>query len=446
MRTPIVDFVKSYGDSNAIRLHMPGHKGKSFLGVEAFDITEIKGADVLSEAHGIIAESEQNAAELFGSSQTFFSTEGSSLCIKTMLALINARKKGERCKILAARNVHKSFVYGCALCDIDVEWLNSEKSEHLCSCSVSPTRLKKVLSDANGGFDAVYVTSPDYLGNLQDIKGLSLVCDEWGIPLLVDNAHGAYLRFLEECLHPINLGASLCADSAHKTLPVLTGGAYLHVAEKFVIEPQTVRSYMSVFGSTSPSYLILQSLDLCNRYIADGYREKLKATINDVAVLKQKLESHGFKLYGDESLKITVDCADFGFSGDKVAEVLRNNGIEIEFYDSRFAVMMFTPEISSDEIAKVGEVLCSLKKGMAIPQKQFTAEEYKTAVSIRKALFSEQERVPVENAIGRVCAAPTVSCPPAVPVVISGEVITETVSQIFKHNNITSVNVIKEES
>lgn len=446
MKTPITDFVRAYAESNTLRLHMPGHKGKSFLGVEAFDITEINGADVLSEADGIIAESEQNAARLFGTQKTFYSTEGSSLAIKTMLAVIKALKKGERCKILAARNVHKSFVYGCALCDIDVIWLNSDSNEHLCSCHVTPERLQEALKESDGEFDAVYVTSPDYLGNLQDIKGLSDVCEKWGIPLLVDNAHGAYLSFLEENRHPITLGASMCADSAHKTLPVLTGGAYLHVAKKFSIDLPIIRNFMSVFGSTSPSYLVLQSLDLCNAYILDGYRESLKRTADNVSALKQKLQNHGFKLYGDEALKLTVDCADFGLQGDEVAEVLRSNDIEIEFSDSRFAVMMFTPEIKACEIAKLGEVLCGFKKSTPIPQKRFSKEQYKTVMSIRTAVFSKQERVPVKKAVGRICAAPTVSCPPAVPVVISGELITEQTAEILEHYNITTVNVINEKA
>ncbi len=446
MKTPIADFVKAYAESNTLRLHMPGHKGKSFLGVEAFDITEINGADVLSEANGIIAESEQNATDLFGTQKTFYSTEGSSLAIKTMLAVINTIKKGERCRILAARNVHKSFVYGCALCDIEVTWLSPDSNEHLCSCRVTPERLQEALKESDGGFDAVYVTSPDYLGNLQDIKGLSAVCDEWDIPLLVDNAHGAYLNFLPENRHPINLGASMCADSAHKTLPVLTGGAYLHVAKKFSIDLQIIRNLMSVFGSTSPSYLVLQSLDLCNAYISKGYREKLKHTTDNIRTLKQKLQNHGFKLYGDEALKLTIDCADFGLCGDEVANVLRNNDIEIEFSDSRFAVMMFTPEIELPEIAKLGEVLCNFKKSTPIPQKQFSKGQYKKVLSIRKAVFSRQESVPTKKAVGRICAAPTVSCPPAVPVVISGELITEQTAKVLEHYNITTVNVINEKA
>ena len=114
---------------------------------------------------------------------------------------------------------------------------------------------------------AFYLTSPDYLGGMQDIAALSAVCDAHGVPLLVDNAHGAYLRFLPGgSRHPIDLGAAACCDSGHKTLPVLTGGAYLHLGPKAPVqEESTVRSALALFGSTSPSYLILQSLDACNR-------------------------------------------------------------------------------------------------------------------------------------------------------------------------------------
>ncbi len=441
MNTPIVDFVKKYADSKAVRLHMPGHKGKSFLGVEPFDITEINGADVLSDAKGIISKSEQNAAKLFGSKSTFYSTEGSSLVIKTMLSLIFANKKGDRCRILAARNVHKSFVYGCALCDIDVTWLYPKRSEHLCSCFVTAEDLKEVL---DGSFDAVYVTSPDYLGNSLDIKAMARVCDEFDVPLLVDNAHGAYLAFKEENQHPIALGASMCADSAHKTLPVLTGGAYLHIAQKYSADEQTVRSMMSAFGSTSPSYLILQSLDLCNRYLADGdYYERLKSTVNDVAALRQKLEACGFAFYGDEALKLTVDCAKFGYSGDAVAEILRQHGIEIEYADSRFAVMMFTPENSEGDFSKLYDTMCQIPKKAALIRGEHLPIKHENAVSIRNAVFSPTETVPLNKAAGRICGAPVVSCPPAVPVVVSGEVITEKTVEVLKFYGIEEIAVVK---
>ena len=126
MKTPICDFVREYNNSGASRLHMPGHKGKGRLGFEDMDITEIVGADSLYEASGIIRESEQNASKLFGC-ETFYSTEGSSQCIRAMVYLVSllAASKGERPVILAARNCHKSFISAAALLDVDVEWIES---------------------------------------------------------------------------------------------------------------------------------------------------------------------------------------------------------------------------------------------------------------------------------------------------------------------------------
>ena len=237
METPIADFVRRYADSGMIRAHMPGHKGKPLLGCEALDITEIDGADDLFHPEGIIAQSEANATRLFGTVHTYYSTEGSSQCIRAMLclALQAAPAAGQRPVLLAARNAHKALLYAAALLDFDIQWLwpAPQDAGSLCSCPVSAAKLTGALQGlAQQGKRpfGVYITSPDYLGGMQDIRALSAVCDTFGMPLLVDNAHGAYLHFLKEgSRHPIQLGADLCCDSAHKTLPVLTGGAYLHL-------------------------------------------------------------------------------------------------------------------------------------------------------------------------------------------------------------------------
>ena len=230
MDTPICDFVRNYIAQNTLRLHMPGHKGMPLLGMEAMDITEIQGADSLYEARGIIAKSEENASCLFGC-KTFYSTEGSSQCIRAMLYLVmlHAKARGRRMRIAAGRNAHKTFLTAAGLLDIQVDWLYGQNAGYL-SCELTPAELDAYLCAAAEKPAAVYITSPDYLGRVADIPGLSQVCHRHGVLLAVDNAHGAYLKFLPESWHPVDLGADLCCDSAHKTLPVLTGGAYLHLS------------------------------------------------------------------------------------------------------------------------------------------------------------------------------------------------------------------------
>lgn len=440
MKTPIADFVKRYNDSGVSRLHMPGHKGKGPLGVEQFDITEVQGADALYSAEGIIDESETNASVLFGSAHTYYSTEGSSLCIKAMLAIaLNGKVK----LILAARNVHKSFLYGAALLDLKVDWLYPEQPSHICSCTVTPDSLRRKLESMPERPSAVYVTSPDYLGNVQDIKGLSAVCREFGVPLLVDNAHGAYMRFLENSRHPIDLGADMCCDSAHKTLPVLTGGAYLHISKTAPNEYlQNARRFLSVFASTSPSYLILQSLDLCNRYLSDGYSEALNNTCKRVAELKKALSDSGWRLCGDEPLKVTVDCKESGYSGEQVSEVLRKFSVEPEFNDRDVVVLMFTPETDEKAMLRIIEAFKSLTPKLSDTSLMPQCRKAQAVMSIRKALFSEQSTVSVNEASGRVCAAPLVACPPAVPPVMSGELITAEVVEILKYCGIKKIDVV----
>ena len=342
MNTPILDFVRNFGEQKNVRLHMPGHKGVNFLGVEALDITEIPGADSLYEADGIIAESEGYASELFGC-PTFYSTEGSSLCIRAMLhlACLKAKQEGKRPIIAAGRNAHKVFLTAAALLDFEIRWIYGNDS--YLSCNLSPERLEETLQD--GTITAVYLTSPDYLGNTLDVSALSKVCKRHGALLLVDNAHGAYLKFLNPSQHPMDLGADLCCDSAHKTLPVLTGGAYLHIAKTYKALINQAKSALALFGSTSPSYLILQSLDGANAECERAFPQKLKDLIPHVSGLKQRLSAYGFDLVGDEPIKLTVAPKSFGYTGTEIANCLGKDGIVCEFADPDFVVFMISPQI-----------------------------------------------------------------------------------------------------
>ena len=330
MNTPICDFVRQYSAREPLRLHMPGHKGQSFLGAEPLDITEIPGADVLYHAEGIILESEKNASALFGTRKTLYSAEGSSLPIRAMLYLVSlyAARQGKKPLIAAGRNAHKVFITAAALLDVRVSWLYPEGKGNLLSCEITPEGLEAFLRTAPELPDAVYITSPDYLGNMADVAGLSRVCRKYGCLLLVDNAHGAYLNFLEESLHPMALGADLCCDSAHKTLPVLTGGAYLHVGKAAPrLFSEAAESAMALFASTSPSYLILQSLDQANAYLANGFREKLKDAVQAWDRVKDSLKEAGWVLTGQEPLKLTILPKSHGYTGEELAELLEKQNI-----------------------------------------------------------------------------------------------------------------------
>lgn len=444
MNTPIIDFVSAYTSNDPVRLHMPGHKGKSLLGFEQLDITEIPGADSLYEASGIIAESERNAGTLFGAA-TFYSTEGSSLSIRAAMYLfmLHASKSGKKPLVLAGRNAHKAFISAAALLDFELEWLTPGGDSYL-SCETDEAELENRLSVLSDRCVAVYITSPDYLGGMADIRGISAVCRKYGAILIVDNAHGAYLRFLPESRHPIDLGADISLDSAHKTLPVLTGGAYLHISLNAPdIFAENAKNALSLFGSTSPSYLILQSLDRANLYISSGYKELLKNFCRAVENTKTELISNGFSLFGCEPLKISLDAKKYGYFGTEISKLLAEQGIICEFADKDAIVFMVTPENGETELSVLKEALISIPKKpeIAVAAPQYRAPE--RALSPKEAVLSESEVINIESSEGRIICEFNVACPPAVPIAVCGEIIDRNIIERFRYYGVENCRVIK---
>ena len=446
MNTPVCDFVRAYAQGKPYRLHMPGHKGVGPLGVEALDITEVPGADVLYAPEGILAESEANASSLFGSARTVYSVEGSSLCIRAMLYLAQlwGKTQGRAPRVLAGRNAHKTFLSAVALLDLDVDWLFSEQDgQGIVTCAVTAETLERRLSALPEPPIGVYITSPDYLGNRADLAALAAVCHRHGTLLLVDNAHGAYLRFLDPSLHPMQLGADLCCDSAHKTLPVLTGGAYLHIAPSApaLLAPAAERA-MSLFASTSPSYLILQSLDVANPVLEDHYVNDIMSTTKQISALRDALNDRGWMIVGDEPLKLTLCPKGRGYTGLEVATHLEQRGIVSEFADPDYIVFMLTPLLPSTVCDELLDALDSLAPREALQDAPPKLCKPKRILSPREAMLAPSETLPIERALGRVLASPGVSCPPAVPILVCGEAIDDAAVEAFRYYGIDRVEVV----
>lgn len=423
-------------------MHMPGHKGAGILGFEGMDLTEIYGADELFAAEGIIKESEQNASSLFGC-PTYYSTQGSTLCIQTMCTILcqDAKSKGKKPKILAGRNAHRSFIHTAALLDFEIEWLYGN-SDYL-SCKIHAEDLEKAIVESHP--TVVYLTNPDYLGNLLDIKSLASVCKKHNVLLAIDNAHGAYLRFLEQSLHPIDLGADLCCDSAHKTLPVLTGGAYLHLSDSLnQVWGDDVKHFMEYFSSTSPSYLIMASLDAANDVLDRTFRKSLSECVRSVAFLKNTLVQHGYTILSGEPMKITISTKEFGYTGNEIADYLMDCDIYPEFYDSDYIVLMPSPYNTKDDFNRLEKCLCGIERKPILINKPPKLEQSKKAMNVRQALFSSSITLDVSKSLGQVCSSVTVSCPPAILPVIPGEVISESSIEVMKYYGIETVRVVKE--
>ncbi|MBR4934798.1 MAG: amino acid decarboxylase, partial [Anaerotignum sp.] len=200
---------------------------------------------------------------------------------------------------------------------------------------------------------------------------------------------------------------------------------------------------MEIFGSTSPSYLIMQSLDKCNEYLADEYPEKLQAAVEKVSAVKAFLQKQGWKVMDGDPLKLTVFTGKMGYTGQEVAELLRENGVECEFADLDAVVLMATPENSDRDFEKVLSVFTSLPAKEEIKPMQMPLFLPKQKMKIRDAMFSVWEEVDCQDAVGRICASPCVSCPPAIPIAASGEEITAAMVELFLAYGIETIQVVK---
>ncbi len=444
MNTPICDFVKKYSEKAPLRLHIPGHKGKKLLGFEQYDITEIEGADSLYDSFGIIAESEKNASALFGC-DTFYSAEGSSQCIRAMCDLIcrYAKESRRRPLIAAARNVHRTFLSAAALLDFEVVWVFPENEGSYLSCGLSAEYLDEFFSSQVQKPIAFYLTSPDYTGKTADIAEISRVCRKHGVLLAVDAAHGAYMKFLPHSTFPTDIGADICCSSAHKTLPALTGAAYLHISktapEGF---SRQAKQSLALFGSTSPSYLILQSLDALNGYLST-YSEKLARFTSKAALLKNRLNAQGYSLFGEEPLKLTLRPKGYGYRGYELAQELSAHNLFCEFADPDFTVLTLTPELCDEELRLLENTLLNIPKKAAVCEYPPQISKATPALSIRDALLSPSQSVSVKECEGRILADASVACPPAVPVLVSGELIDRCARDAFDYYGINQISVVK---
>ncbi|MDQ5983170.1 MAG: Arginine decarboxylase [Eubacteriales bacterium SKADARSKE-1] len=439
--TPLYDALKMHRSLDYSSFHTPGHKGINIIPPDllALDYTELPDTDSLFDAAGPILKAEQNAAEVFGAKKTLFSAGGCTLCIQTMLRL--ALPFGG--KIICSRMIHKNAINAMALLDIEPVWVVPKKNIKTGFLDpIDPQEIKESLKD-NIDTKAVYITSPDYYGVISDIKELSNVCREYNIPLLVDNAHGAHLGFVNENLHPLKLGAAMTADSAHKTLPVLTGGAFLHIADEKYIP--LAKSSMALFGSTSPSYPIMASLDMCCGWLKINGKKEFSDLLKKVEKIKKLAEQKGILTPSGtvDPTRISLNTKSIGLTGNDCAKYFRSLGIEPEFSDDDFIVLITTPFNTDEDFLKLYNAILKLPINQPLKQAPFCFDLPNVKVSLKKALFSSFEKVNTKDAINKICAETLCVCPPGIPILIPGEIINEKAIKLLLGYGIFTLNVLK---
>ena len=440
---PLYDRLTEHIKLGRSSFHTPGHKGNFFTPeLIKLDLTELPDTDALFEASGVILRCERAAARLFGAERSLISAGGCTLAIQAMLRIASLR--GGR--LLLARNSHRSAVNAAALLGIEPVWIMPEGGKSYTG-RITPEAVEQAF-DEHPDITACYITSPSYYGELCDVKGIAGVCHSHGALLLVDNAHGSHLAFMKENVHPLALGADMTACSLHKTLPVLTGGALLNISSGTLAE--CAKSAMSLFGSTSPSYMIMASIDKCISYMFSEGAAAYRKCEDDVGELKKLAAGLGIPQPEGhcDPLRLTLNTASRGISGERAQlDFFEKMNIDCEFCDGENAVMIFTPFNTERDILRVREAISELGKLREISEingrNEVPPELPEKVLSLREAVLSIPEMISVADAAGRIAADTVCPCPPGVPLIMPGELIDEKIREALADNNIHKLMVCR---
>lgn len=425
---------------------MPGHKGAAdclapLAAALELDITELPDTGSLFDASGPTAQAEELAATAFHSAASFMSTGGCTLCIQAMLRL--AVPYGGT--LLCSRTIHRAAINAMALLDIQPVWILPDDSAGPGFAGrITVESVRRAVCE-NSDVKAIYLTSPNYFGVLSDIRAIAGIASLAGIPLLVDNAHGAHLGFLKGYESPLVAGAAISADSAHKTLPVLTGGAWLNIGDTRFVEG--ARGAMALFGSTSPSYPVMVSLDLCRAWLEEKGTTELERVRRQTAAIKDTLCQYGFSVPTGlcDPLRVAFHGGD-GWSAREAGTVLREHGIEPEYAGPGGLILIPSPFNTPDDFARLFSAMEVMARccppdavgtapvAMLLPPAVMTPREAITAIS---------ETVAVTSAVGRVAATAACPCPPAIPAIMPGERLTPEVCVILSQYGVHNISVVK---
>ena len=445
LSAPIYDALVKYSESSHSSFHTPGHKSitgaSDFFKIYPYDATELSCTDELYSPEGCIYDAEIAATELFGSYHTFLSAGGASQCVKAALAEFAGKK------VLFDRNIHFSASSGIAFYGIDAIFVCGKTDSKTNLPSPPTVDDFRMAFYANPDCSAVFLTSPNYFGVSADCLAIRTFCDEVGITFIDDNSHGTHYAFCSEMKNSPFDGhhAHVVIDSAHKTLPVMTGGSFLHYNKK--ISLSTVRRRMMAAGSTSPSFPILASLDY-GRAICAEYGTKVYSDMcASVLWLKNDLISHGFFLAKGENVDPLRLSVYFGDQCEKILSLLESEHIYPEMTANGFLVFIITPFNESFQIHRLKEVLLTCEPVEYVEKFLEIFEMPKHKLSIRAAFFAEKELVLPLDSANRISAEMIAFHePPCVPLVLPGEIISHKLSRMLHERNYGNVEVLSEKN
>lgn len=429
----------AYSQSNSYPFHMPGHKriDSALTNPYQLDLTEIEGFDSLHQPKGILLQAKERLSRLYGSDESFYLVNGSSCGI--LAAISAAADPGET--ILLARNCHQSVYHAIFLRRLYPEYLYPANTKKGIAGCVDPKEVQKSL-EHNPSIRAVVLTSPTYEGILSDIRTISQITHEKGIPLIVDEAHGAHLGF-GKAFPPsaISQGADLVVQSFHKTLPSLTQTAVLHwMGERISLEK--LEQYLRIYQTSSPSYLLMASIDRCVRMLMQegearfaAFAEKLDAFYQNMEGLEHLAiwRANDFtkeEAYAKDPSKILIGTGDSGFTGMELMDDLRNEyHIELEMASAHYALAMTSIMDTQEGFSRLADALYEIDRiAGKRSQKRKTTVNYEDLYGKKEVAYPfwsvekmEKETVPLTQAAGRIARKQIYLYPPGIPLILPGE-------------------------
>ena len=475
----LLERLTEYAGSDAYPFHMPGHKRREipdgipggFPDPYGIDITEIDGFDNLHHAEGILKDAMETVAAIYGADRSWYLVNGSTCGI--LSAVFAATENGG--KILTARNCHKAVYHAICLNRLEAEYLYPEEiTEFRINGGIRAEDVRKALEkDAmrcagNSGdvrgkitkIQAVLITSPTYEGVVSDIRAIADAAHEYGIPLIVDEAHGAHLEYADQChsfpKSALEYGADIVIQSLHKTLPCFTQTAILHVKGKLVDQDRISR-YLSMFQTSSPSYLFMAGMERCIRYMdGDGRNEMIRYEkrlerfmermegLQVLEVLDRKICGKYRTVAGWDPSKIVVSTMRAeDFHGEELAETLRRKyHLEMEMTAPEYVIAMTSLMDTEEGFERLGTALLEidgvLRRRMESGRKEKAASETpeglesKLSHPVRRMLICEAmdadtERTAFQDTVGKVSAEFVYLYPPGIPIIAPGEVFTDAI-------------------
>lgn len=448
-KTPLFTALRNHADNNPVQFHIPGHKKglgsdsefRAFIGDNALsiDLINIAPLDDLHQPTAVIAEAQALAADAFGSDYTYFSVQGTSGAIMTMILTVCS--PGD--KIIVPRNVHKSIMAAIIFAGARPVFISPARDSNLGIDHGITTRSVRRALERHPDAKAVLVINPTYFGICANLKEIVELVHSYDIPVLVDEAHGVLIHFHEKLpMSAMQAGADMAATSVHKLGGSMTQSSVLNV-RKGRVNPHRVQTIISMLTTTSTSYILLSSLDTSRRNLAlNGHAIAEKAIALANSARKQINTIEGLYCFGEEILgdeatfdydptKVTIHVRHLGITGYETENWLREHyNLEIELSDMYNILCLVTPGDNEESLAKLIEALKGLSEAF-----HEGAEARELVVKIpdipqlsltpRDAFYAETEVVPFKESAGRIIAEFIYVYPPGIPILLPGEVISQ---------------------